>query len=91
MRMNAVYDVVVSKRVRKFVLKQDAVTRKRLGNALLALAENPYSGDVKRLSGHETVFRKRVGSYRILYEVIDERLVVNVIKLESRGDVYKDI
>lgn len=47
------FSVVVSKRVRKYLQKQDAVTRRRLGNPLLELAEDPFAGDVKKLNGHK--------------------------------------
>ena len=87
----AVFNVVVSKQVKKYLQKQDPVTRKRLENALLEMAEDPFTGEVKKLSGYETLFRKRVGSYRILYDVFQTRMMVDVIKVDSRGNAYKDI
>lgn len=83
------YEVVVSKQVRKFLLMQDVAIRRRLSSALVTLAENPFLGDVKRLRGQDGLYRKRVGSHRILYEVKETRSMVLVIKIASRNDVYK--
>ncbi len=47
------YEVVVSKQVRKFLLMQDVAIRRRLSHALVTLAENPFLGDVKRLRGQD--------------------------------------
>jgi mRNA interferase RelE/StbE len=48
-------------------------------------------GDIKRLVGNEisSLFRLRVGKYRIIYMYEDEQ-TIKIIKIDSRGDVYKD-
>ena len=54
-----------------------------------SLAENPRSESCKKLSGQEN-YRIRQGLYRIVYEIRDEVLVVNVIKVAHRSNVYKN-
>lgn len=53
------------------------------------LGENPYPPGTTKLSGSENAFRIRVGDYRILYEVFEEVLIVEVIRVAHRKDVYR--
>ena len=58
---------------------------------LHALAQNPDSGafDVIPLKGREG-FRLRVGRYRVLYTRQEDRLIIEIVKIRPRGDVYKE-
>lgn len=83
------YDIIFSKQAKKFVDKQDKVTKKRIRNAMLELSENPYRAkDVKKLKG-DNAYRKRVGDFRIIFDIIDLKLVINVLKVDNRGQVYR--
>ncbi len=49
----------------------------RVKTALLSMRANPFSGDIKRLTGQYPAWRRRVGNYRILYDLhVDRRLIV---------------
>lgn len=65
--------------------------RSKTAEALSLLAQNPYSEllNVKKLKGAEDVYRFRIGDYRVLYEIRNKRLLVIVIKIGHRGDVYR--
>lgn len=52
------------------------------------LSENPRPHDCKKLSGQEK-YRIRCGDYRILYSIEDDILVVYVVKVGHRKDVYR--
>ncbi len=55
-----------------------------------ALSQNPYeAAGVSKLEGEEKLYRKRVGDYRILFEIDDQRKVVTIVKIGHRGDVYR--
>ena len=85
------YKLIFDKEVEKFLKKQDMVLRRRIRDALLELAENPFqASDVKRLKGRQGQFRKRVGDYRIIYEIVDKQLIILVLKISSRGSAYKE-
>ena len=55
---------------------------------ITSLAENPRPHDSKKLSGQEK-YRVRCGGYRILYSIEDAVLIVYVVKVGHRKDVYR--
>ena len=61
----------------------------RIGHSLNALAEEPHPPGSKKLSGKHDIWRLRVGDYRVLYRIESGRLVVLVLKVGRRRDVYR--
>ena len=69
-------------------LPRDALLR--ISEKISALAENPRPSGVEKLSGSEEDFyRMRVGDYRVLYAIQDKILLIIVIKVGHRRDVYR--
>jgi mRNA interferase RelE/StbE len=68
---------------------RDAKLKLRIRDAIDALAVNPRPPGCVKLAGEEIVWRVRVGSYRILYEIHEGRLVVLVIRIAHRREVYR--
>jgi mRNA interferase RelE/StbE len=68
--------------------KLEPAVQRRIARRLDRLAGDPRADAVK-LRGAGDVWRARVGDYRILYAIEDERLVVLVIKIGHRRDVYR--
>jgi len=64
-------------------------TRKRIVQRIQELAENPRPIGCEKLSGKHPRYRIRQGSFRILYEITDDELIVYVVKVADRRDVYK--
>lgn len=60
----------------------------RLIAKIAALAENPRPVDAVKLAGR-AAYRVRVGNYRIVYEIKDDVLIVYVVKVGDRKDVYR--
>jgi mRNA interferase RelE/StbE len=54
-----------------------------------SLAENPRPQGCKKLSGSERTYRIRIGDYRVIYEVEDDRLIVLVIRVRHRSEAYE--
>lgn len=63
-------------------------TQLRIRDAIDLLAENPRPLGSKKLTGEQRTWRIRVGTFRVLYEVQDMRLVVLVIRIAHRKDAY---
>ena len=82
------YKVSIEKSVQKTLEKINAPFYSRIKNAILKLAENPRPEGYKKLKGREG-YRIRVADYRIIYEIFDEVLLVTVIDLGNRKDIYK--
>jgi mRNA interferase RelE/StbE len=61
----------------------------RIMAAIVALAGDPRPPQSRKLSGAEK-YRLRCGVYRILYEIQDDALIVCVVKVAHRKDVYRD-
>lgn len=76
----------VSKDLRRIPQRDIALILARID----ALADDPRSSGCEKLSGQER-YRVRQGVYRIVYEIRDEVLIVTVVKVGHRRDVYKSI
>ena len=84
------YSLVFKKSVAKDLRNIPNKDVKRLLNAIKSLVENPRAEGCIKLSGQER-YRLRQGVYRIVYEIIDRELIVQVVKVAHRGVVYKSI
>ena len=74
-----------AKEIRAISRKKD---RQRVVGRIAALSEDPRPPGCTKLSGREA-YRVRQGSYRIVYTVEDDALVVEVVKVGHRRDVYR--
>jgi len=63
--------------------------QQRIRLAIDGLQENPRPDGVKKLSGHNDLYRIRVGQYRVVYEIDDEVRVLTVTRVRHRRDVYR--
>ena len=82
------YKIIIRKPAQKFIEKQDRKTQKRLFKAINELPK----GDVKKLRGSDTLYRLRVGTFRVLFEVTPisiEVTMIDVTDVDNRGQVYK--
>lgn len=73
-------DPVVYKSLKK-IPRHDV---ERLLSAIEELSADPFSGDIQKMGGEINVWRKRVGSYRIRFDLIKEEKVVHVFRVERR-------
>lgn len=80
------YKIVIDKPARKFIMKQSQEQQRRILQALYKL---PYEGDIFPMRGKVNQYRLRIGEYRAVYSVQDDVLIVTVLKVGPRGDVYK--
>ncbi|WP_338897853.1 type II toxin-antitoxin system RelE/ParE family toxin [Streptomyces sp. TG1A-60] len=65
----------------------------RVLTALTALGDDPYreDADIKKLTGPSGLYRLRVGSYRVAYQINDGELVILVVKVGDRRDVNRNL
>jgi len=84
----ASYEVVFKRSVAKDLRAYPKDDIKRVLERIHSLAEDPRPPGCEKLSGFER-YRLRQGSYRIVYEIEDARLVVLMVKVGHRRDVYR--
>ncbi len=82
------YVVQVDRAAAKLLGKLDRPVQARLVTAIAGLATELRPAGVKALAGHPGLLRIRVGAYRIVYTVRDQKLIVLVVHLGHRSDVY---
>ncbi len=58
--------------------------KERILQIIKSLGEDPYFGDIQKISGEENVWRRRIGSYRIFYEIYPREKSVYVFHIERR-------
>jgi mRNA interferase RelE/StbE len=84
------YQVRLKRSALKTINSLDARTQRRLWARIRSLADNPRPPGAKALQepwkGH---YRLRVGDYRLLYTIEDDRLLVLVVKVGQRETVYR--
>jgi len=83
------FEVVLRQEARRYLKRLDLVTQRRLVQALDELCSDPLKGDIRPLHGQSSVFRLRVGGYRIFFRVQFAKRVIFVEAIGPRGDVYK--
>ena len=74
--------------------KLDPHIRKQVTRDILRLEDNPRPHRVERLEAKEKLYRVYVGpgkDYRVIYQIRDEILVVLVVRVGDRKDVYRDL
>ncbi len=85
------YHVEITRDALRALAKLDKPVRRRAQAAIYALAAQPRPPGVIALQGLRGAYRIRVGDYRVIYTVDDGRLVVLVIDLGHRREIYRDL
>lgn len=80
------YQIIIKKKAKKFIDRLPVNERKRV---VSAIGQLPNGEDIKKLRGHSNLLRLRVGNYRVVYTVVNGQLIVYVIDIDNRGEVYK--
>ncbi len=84
------YTVSIKPKAEKYLTAlRDARLYRRLRQAIGALAENPRPPGCLKMQGNEELYRIRVGDYRILYQVRDTVLLVLVVSIGNRREIYR--
>jgi len=82
------YAVQLSPAAARELRKFDPAVRRRIQAVLELLAEEPRPPAAMRLVGGAGEWRVRTGDYRVIYEIHDDRLVVLVLRMAHRREVY---
>ena len=82
------YRVEFLKTAQKELIKLPKEAQQRIAIKIDSLAAEPYPPDTKKLKNSDGLLRIRVGDYRIIYRIEDEKLIILIVKIGHRRDIY---
>jgi mRNA interferase RelE/StbE len=85
----AKYRIEVSATAERQLKKIRREDKIRILRSISLLAGEPRPAGCRKLSGYNDIFRIRVGNYRVIYEIDGKRIVVVILKIGHRGEVYR--
>ena len=83
------YTVIISRASRKVIDRLDGDMHSRIIRKLEMLEDNPRTVGVEKLSGTDNLYRVRVGDWRVVYMIQDRNLIILVLKVAHRREVYR--
>ena len=83
------YQVEITPAAKRQVKKLVKQTQELIIQRLEQLADKPRPPGVLKMEGEENLYRVRVGDYRVIYQIQDRILLIVVVKVGHRGDVYR--
>jgi mRNA interferase RelE/StbE len=85
----ATYRVVLTPAADRQLAKLPHQAREMIAAALIALGGNPRPPSCTKLAGADDLWRVRVRQYRVIYQILDNQLIVLIVKIGDRKDVYR--
>lgn len=86
-----VYKVEVKRSVVKAIACLETSIQRQIAEALKSLASCPFPNGSRKIQGRADTWRIRIGNYRVVYEVHEERLVIYVVRVGHRREVYRNL
>ena len=83
------YQIIIKPTAEKSMDKIPLPVRRRIADAIGELRSDPRPAGVVKLAGDENLWRIRIGNYRVVYEIHNDRLMVLVLRVAHRKDVYR--
>ena len=83
------YKIEFSKVAEKALHKIPIAELKKIQKRIDKLATDPFSHDCKKIQGKDDIYRVRQGDYRILYTVYNNKLIVLIVNIGHRKEIYK--
>ena len=83
------YEVRLARRAVRALSALQRREQQRIRAALDLLADNPRPPNCVAMQVEDSVYRVRVGDYRIVYEVLDAVLLVHVVRIGHRREIYR--
>ena len=78
------WELIVDATVRKQLKRIPQRDATRIFHAIEELAINPYAGDIEKMGGEKDIWRRRIGAYRIFYEIYTTRRMIYVFDVRHR-------
>jgi len=83
------YDVLFTRSARKELERFPPRIAGKVLRRIEALGEDPRPTGCRKLTGADDLWRIRIGDYRVLYEIRDEKLLVDILAIRHRSEAYR--
>ena len=83
------YEIYFKKSAVKELTKIPKKDQTLITAAIKALALNPHPRGYKKLIGENITYRIRIGNYRVIYDLYDTKLYIEIIRIRHRKDAYR--
>ena len=85
------YRIEIKRSARKEMQTLPRRDQRRIAATIEALAEKPRPTGVRKIIGADDLYRLRVGDYRVVYQICDRKLIVIIIRVAHRKDIYRGL
>jgi len=85
MNLNKNWRVIIVNSAKKNFSRLPKNDSELIEKAIDQMELNPFSGDIIKLSGEESTWRRRVGNYRIIFEILSEKNIIYIFRVERRA------
>ena len=84
------WQIIVHRKAEKALKRLHGEILERTRQAIRVLAENPRPIGYKKMTGYDNLYRIRVGDWRIIYAIEDDKLIILVLEVAPRGKIYRN-
>jgi mRNA interferase RelE/StbE len=85
----ACFEIQWKKSAQRELRKLDASVVPRIIQAVQELENNPKPQGCRKLKGSEYSYRIRIGNYRVIYEIFETQVIIEIVRVRHRKDVYR--
>ncbi len=83
------YKIKIKESAQKVLKKLDKPIKSRIWVAISELANQPHPTESVKMSGYDDLWRIRVGDWRIIYQIRDDEMVILIVRVGHRRDIYR--
>jgi mRNA interferase RelE/StbE len=83
------YSIVFSKEASEAFSRLPSGIKRKVAERIDALAENPVPHNAKKMQGYTALYRIRFSEWRVVYEVQDTEVLIEVLRIGHRKEVYR--
>ncbi len=83
------YSIQFAESAARSLARLPTAVRVRITTKIDALADNPHPAGTRKMKGDEHAYRLRVGDYRVVYDIVEDIVVVLILRVGHRKDVYR--
>ena len=84
------WQVIIHRKAEKTLKRLRGEMLERTRDVIRSLAEDPRPIGYKKMSGYDNLYRVRIGDWRMIYAIEEDKLIVLVLEVAPRGSIYRN-